>query len=86
MGIETVSVGSGLSYEVAISRLKEVVRRLEGGEIPLEEALALFQEGVALVKACKEKLDAAEQLLELVIEEPGGETSVQVYPEAGGSD
>lgn len=75
-----------VSYEAAIARLKEVVHRLEGGELPLEEALTLFQEGVSLVKICKEKLDAAEQLVEHLVESPDGEIVVECVPEAGGKD
>lgn len=48
-------------FEGALAALEERVRRLEGGEVPLDEALTLFEEGVALARQCHEHLDAAEQ-------------------------
>jgi len=50
-----------LSFEAALARLEETVRLLESGNAPLDESLALFEEGIALVKLCNGKLDAAEQ-------------------------
>ena len=50
-----------LSFEQALARLEETVRRLESGNAPLDESLSLFEEGIALVKLCNGKLDAAEQ-------------------------
>ncbi len=50
-----------LSFEAAMTRLEETVRLLESGNVPLDESLALFEEGIALVKLCNGKLDAAEQ-------------------------
>ena len=61
--------GKGLSFEDALERLEEVVHELEGGSLPLEDALAAFQEGIGLVRACQERLKAAElQLQELLAE------------------
>ena len=48
-------------FEEALSALEERVRKLESGEIGLEEALALFEEGVALARTCHEHLEAAER-------------------------
>lgn len=50
-----------LTFEQALARLEETVRRLENGDVPLDESLSLFEEGIALVKLCNGKLDAAEQ-------------------------
>ena len=50
-----------LSFEQALARLEETVRLLESGNAPLDESLSLFEEGIALVKLCNGKLDAAEQ-------------------------
>jgi len=49
-------VKKGLSYEEAIVRLEEIVRRLEDEAIPLEETLTCFQEGIRLSRYCREKL------------------------------
>ena len=48
------------SYETLMARLVAVVERLEHGELPLAEALALYEEGVALGAACQRLLDTAE--------------------------
>lgn len=45
-----------MTYEKAIARLEEIVAKLESNEIPLEDSIALFQEGIELSKYCDEKL------------------------------
>ena len=49
-----------VSFEKSIERLDAIVRSLEQGNVPLEQALKLFQEGTALVKTCDEMLSEAE--------------------------
>jgi len=49
------------SFETALEALEDRVRKLEAGEMPLEEALLLFEEGIELTRECHEKLDAADQ-------------------------
>ncbi len=49
------------SFEQALAALEQRVKRLDSGELPLEQALSLFEEGVALVQECHDKLDTAEQ-------------------------
>lgn len=51
-------------FEVALGRLEEIVSRLEQGEVELDEALKLFDEGVGLIRACDQQLKEAEQKLE----------------------
>ena len=48
------------SYETLYSRLQAIVARLETGELPLAEALALYEEGVTVASACQQLLDTAE--------------------------
>ena len=50
-----------LSFEDSLSRLDEIVRHLEKGDLPLGESLALYEEGTALIAACSKMLDEAEQ-------------------------
>ena len=50
-----------LTYEQAITRLDEIVALLEKNEVPLDEALALFEEGTKLTKHCSEMLSQAKQ-------------------------
>ena len=64
-----------LSFEAALARLEEIVGSLEGGTAALDDSLALFEEGVALVRLCNGKLDGAQQRIRIVTEENG--TSVE---------
>ncbi len=48
------------SFEENMQRLEQIVRAMERGDVPLEESLKLFQEGVALVDSCGKLLDEAE--------------------------
>lgn len=61
-----------LSFEQAMSRLEEIVRRLEQGDAPLEEALADFEEGTRLVRQCSAQLDKAEQKVNKLLAGPDG--------------
>lgn len=49
-----------LAFEEALGRLDETVAALEGGQLPLEDALRLFEEGVRMAQRCQEMLDNAE--------------------------
>jgi exodeoxyribonuclease VII small subunit len=55
-----------------LARLEEIVRRLEADDVDLDAALALFEEGVARLRAARERLGAAELKVQSVIEEAGG--------------
>ena len=57
---------SEITFVAAMTRLEESVRALEGGNAPLDTSLALFEEGVSLVKFCNQKLDAAEQKVKIL--------------------
>ena len=48
-------------FEDALGRLEEIVRHLERGDLPLDDSLALYEEGTGLIKACSKMLDEAEQ-------------------------
>lgn len=58
-----------LSYEEAVKRLEEIVGRLENAEIPLEESLSNFQEGIALSRYCRKKLAEIEHKVEYLLKE-----------------
>ena len=53
--------GTKLSFEQSMARLEEIVRHLEKGDMPLNDSLALFEEGTALIRSCEKQLDEAEQ-------------------------
>lgn len=59
-------------FEVAMKRLEEIVQGMEGNDLPLEDALRDFEEGVGLVKFCSKKLEEAEKKVTILIQESGG--------------
>lgn len=61
-----------LSFEDATQRLEEIVKNMENGKIPLAQSLALFEEGVSLVKLCNDMLDTAEQKVSILLKSEDG--------------
>ena len=61
------------TFEAAIARLGEIVTALEDGTAPLDASLALYEEGVSLVRFCNEKLDAAETQIKVLTRSADGE-------------
>ncbi len=57
-----------VTYEDAVKRLEEIVKKLESGSAPLDESIALFSEGAELVKTCTAILDEAEQKVKIITE------------------
>lgn len=64
-----------LSFEGALEQLETTVGRLEEGEMPLEEALELFEKGIGLSRQCTQTLEAAEKRIEILIADREGETA-----------
>jgi exodeoxyribonuclease VII small subunit len=60
-----------MSIAQDLSRLEEIVRRLEADDVELDAALALFEEGVARLRAARERLASAEVKVQTVLEEAG---------------
>jgi len=60
------------SFEQALGELEQRVRRLDSGELPLEQALQVFEEGVKLQQECQDLLDTAEQQVVELTRGPGG--------------
>lgn len=66
---------SRLSFEDALKRLEEIVRRLESGEAPLDEAIDLYNEGDRLKRQCEARLAAAQARIEQIQFGPDGTPS-----------
>ncbi|MBW7473545.1 exodeoxyribonuclease VII small subunit [Paenibacillus oenotherae] len=60
-----------LGFEEAMERLEGIVSRLESGDVPLETAIELFQEGMRLSQLCGSKLEQVERKIEILIESEG---------------
>jgi len=61
-----------LKFETALGRLEEIVKKMEDGEMPLEDSLKLFEEGVKLSRICDQKLQAAERRIEILLKDQEG--------------
>ncbi len=59
-------------FEQSLKRLEEIVDKLEDEELELEEAIALFEEGVKLAEACGQRLDVAEKKVTLLLKDRQG--------------
>ena len=70
-----------LTFEQAMTRLEEIVARLEAGDQPLDQSLSLYEEGAKLMKQCASMLDKAEQKITRLRTDPAG--TVEEVPFAG---
>lgn len=60
-------------YEEAVSRLEQIIIRLEEGDLALQDTLTLFEEGIELVKECDKILNKAEGKIKILVESLGDE-------------
>lgn len=71
---------AGLSFEAALRELKDVVQRLEGGDVDLEESIEIYSRGTLLKRHCESKLQAAQAKVEkLIPPEPGESPSSEPF-------
>jgi exodeoxyribonuclease VII small subunit len=66
-------------FEDALNKLEKIVSKLEGGDIPLEESLKLFEEGIRLSGICNQKLDEAEKKVEILLKGKNGVLKPQPF-------
>jgi exodeoxyribonuclease VII small subunit len=66
-------------FEEAMERLEEIVRDLEEGDLPLEESLKVFEEGMNLIKLCSEKLEEVERKVTKLVKESDGKYRHQPF-------
>jgi exodeoxyribonuclease VII small subunit len=69
------------TFETSLDELETVVRELEGGDLPLERALELFERGMGLSDSCRKQLEAAETRVEMLIRNSGKLTAEPFRPE-----
>ncbi len=75
-----------MTFEQSMGRLDEIVKTLENGTAPLEESLALFEEGTGLVAACSKILEEAEQKVVKLRKGDNGEPVELPFTESKGGD
>jgi exodeoxyribonuclease VII small subunit len=68
-----VSADETPTFEAALKQLEEIVQKLEKGELPLEESLVLYEQGIRLSRLCHGKLEEAEGRIELLMKDARGE-------------
>ena len=71
---------SDIKFEDALQRLERIVDQLEGGNLPLEESLKVFEEGVGLARHCARYLDEAEKRIELLTRDESGMLKTEPFP------
>jgi exodeoxyribonuclease VII small subunit len=68
-------------FEDALARLEEIVTELESGDLPLEQSLKMFEEGVKLSRICHKRLEDAERRVEILLKDKAGTIVAQPFPE-----
>jgi exodeoxyribonuclease VII small subunit len=76
---EEASPQTPLSFEAGLQQLEAIVKEMEGGELPLERALELFERGMKLSEACRKQLEEAETRVEILMKR-AGEMQPQPFP------
>ena len=72
-----------MNFETALARLEQIVKLLESGNAPLDDSLALFEEGVALVKLCNSKLNNVERRIKILVNNGDGMEEQDFIKESG---
>lgn len=70
-----------MTFEQAMERLENIAQQLESGDVPLEEAIELFQEGISLSRLCGQKLEQVERKIEMLVEGEEGLARKPFAPE-----
>jgi exodeoxyribonuclease VII small subunit len=65
------------TFESSLGELEKIVRKLEDGDLSLEESLKLFEDGVRLSRECQERLNAAERRIEILLKDEKGNPVLQ---------
>ena len=67
------------NFEDSLKKLETIVTQLEEGELPLEDSLKLFEEGVSLSAVCKQELDAAEGKVQMLVKQRDGSQKLEAF-------
>jgi exodeoxyribonuclease VII small subunit len=65
------------TFEESLDELEAIVKKLEEGDMPLEESLELFERGVKLSRDCRDRLTKAERRIELLTKDANGEILIE---------
>ena len=67
------------NFEQAMKRLEEIVEQMESGDLPLEQLIVRYEEGMKLVKVCQERLASAEKRIEVITRNSAGKPAVKEF-------
>ncbi len=67
------------SFEKDLKRLEDIVAKMEEGDVPLDESMKLFEEGVKLSRLCSERLDKAEKKVEIITADKNGNITARPF-------
>ena len=68
-----------IKFEDALQRLEQIVDQLEAGDLPLEDSLKVFEEGVALARRCAKYLEEAEKRIELLTKDESALLKIELF-------
>jgi exodeoxyribonuclease VII small subunit len=68
---------AAVKFEQAMARLEAIVNELEKGDLPLDDSLRIFEEGIRLSKTCLKMLEEAERKVEILVQEKDGRRRLQ---------
>ena len=69
------------TFEDSLKQLETIVGQLDKGDLPLEESLKLFEEGMRLSAVCKEELEAAEGKVQILLKQRDGSMKAEPFPQ-----
>jgi exodeoxyribonuclease VII small subunit len=76
----------GVKFEQAMARLEAIVGELEKGDLPLDESLKIFEEGIRLSKNCLKILEDAERKVEVLVQEQNGKRRLHAFTQDNNED
>jgi exodeoxyribonuclease VII small subunit len=79
MSTKAKAAGTDVNFETAMDRLEKIVEQMESGQLPLEDLIVRYEEGMNLVKVCQERLASAEQKIEVIARNSAGKPVVKEF-------
>lgn len=70
------------SFELAMDRLEEIVSQMEGDRMPLDEMVSSYEEGMSLLKVCRQRIDSARRRIEIITADAEGKPALAAFDPA----
>ena len=68
------------TFEESLKKLEGIVSQLERGDLPLEDSIKMFEEGMRLSASCKQELDSAESKVQILLKQRDGSMKPEAFP------